>query len=96
MILVLGEEYGWRGFLLPKLTQQLGKLRATVVVGIIWALFTSRSSIVWPALTTWTIPHSSCSCRPDASLRLTFRTPIAIICRAGCSRYCSCTLSGIA
>ncbi|TXK74128.1 CPBP family intramembrane glutamic endopeptidase [Paenibacillus sp. N3.4] len=36
---VLGEEYGWRGFLLPLLTKQYGKTKATIVVGIIWALY---------------------------------------------------------
>lgn len=35
----LGEEYGWRGYLLPKLTQEYGKTKATIIVGIVWALF---------------------------------------------------------
>ncbi|WP_237179318.1 CPBP family intramembrane glutamic endopeptidase [Paenibacillus sp. MMS18-CY102] len=39
LVVVLGEEYGWRGYLLPALTKQMGKLKATVVVGIVWALF---------------------------------------------------------
>ncbi|MCM3569792.1 CPBP family intramembrane glutamic endopeptidase [Neobacillus mesonae] len=36
---VLGEEYGWRGYLLPKLTMHWGKTKATIILGIIWALF---------------------------------------------------------
>jgi membrane protease YdiL (CAAX protease family) len=36
---VLGEEYGWRGYLLPKLTVQLGKIKATLIVGVVWALY---------------------------------------------------------
>ncbi|RID82405.1 CPBP family intramembrane metalloprotease [Peribacillus asahii] len=36
---VLGEEYGWRGYLLPKFTEQWGKTKATVILGIIWALY---------------------------------------------------------
>lgn len=34
-----GEEYGWRGYLLPKLTNTYGKTRATIIVGIVWGLF---------------------------------------------------------
>ncbi|CAH1220396.1 hypothetical protein PAECIP111892_04827 [Paenibacillus auburnensis] len=36
---VLGEEYGWRGYLLPKLTVQHGKIKATLIVGAVWALY---------------------------------------------------------
>lgn len=35
----LGEEYGWRGYLLPKLTKLYGKVKATTIVGIVWGLF---------------------------------------------------------
>lgn len=34
-----GEEYGWRGYLLPKLTNAYGKTKATMIVGIVWGLF---------------------------------------------------------
>ncbi|MGO9482352.1 MAG: CPBP family intramembrane glutamic endopeptidase [Candidatus Kryptoniota bacterium] len=33
-----GEEFGWRGYLLPKL-MSLGKLKAYTIVGIIWGLW---------------------------------------------------------
>lgn len=36
---VLGEEYGWRGYLLPELTKIKGKTKATIIVGIVWALY---------------------------------------------------------
>ena len=39
LIPVFGEEYGWRGYLLPKLTKSMGKITATIIVGIVWALF---------------------------------------------------------
>lgn len=39
LLIVLGEEYGWRGYLLPELTKDHGKIKATVIVGIVWALF---------------------------------------------------------
>lgn len=35
----LGEEAGWRGFLLPRLVPTLGALRAALVVGVIWAVW---------------------------------------------------------
>ena len=35
----LGEEIGWRGFLLPKLLERLGPLTASLVVGIVWYLW---------------------------------------------------------
>lgn len=39
ILLVLGEEYGWRGYLLPRLTKSYGKVLAPLFVGLIWALF---------------------------------------------------------
>lgn len=36
---VLGEEIGWRGYLLPSLAEQYGKFKATIITGIVWALF---------------------------------------------------------
>ncbi|WP_202128811.1 CPBP family intramembrane glutamic endopeptidase [Paenibacillus dendrobii] len=39
LIVVWGEEYGWRGYLLPELTKHYGKLKATFFVGIVWALY---------------------------------------------------------
>lgn len=35
-VFILGEEVGWRGYLLPRLLP-LGEVRATVTVGLIWA-----------------------------------------------------------
>lgn len=36
---MFGEEYGWRGFLLKELTATKGKTVASIVVGIVWALW---------------------------------------------------------
>jgi hypothetical protein len=36
--LTFGEEYGWRGYLLPRLLP-LGEVRATLLLGLIWALW---------------------------------------------------------
>lgn len=38
-ITAFGEEYGWRGFLLPELLKSYSKIKASTVVGIVWALF---------------------------------------------------------
>ena len=39
ILLVFGEEYGWRGFLLANLAEVKGKIFAANIVGIIWALW---------------------------------------------------------
>jgi hypothetical protein len=36
--LTLGEEYGWRGYLLPRLLP-LGEVRATLILAIVWAMW---------------------------------------------------------
>ena len=33
----LEEEFGWRGYLLPRVTKLFGKIGATIFVGVIWA-----------------------------------------------------------
>ena len=38
LLSVFGEEYGWRGYLLPKLLP-LGELRASLIVGVIWGVW---------------------------------------------------------
>ena len=38
-IFVFGEEYGWRGYLLPKLTIATGKTKGTMILGVVWALY---------------------------------------------------------
>lgn len=34
-----GEEGGWRGYLLPRLLEQGGEARASLIIGIVWALW---------------------------------------------------------
>jgi membrane protease YdiL (CAAX protease family) len=41
LIRMYGEEFGWRGYLLPELTARWGRVRATAAVGVVWAVFHS-------------------------------------------------------
>jgi membrane protease YdiL (CAAX protease family) len=38
-LLAMGEEIGWRGFLLPKMDQLIGRKPAIIVCGLIWAVW---------------------------------------------------------
>ncbi len=38
-LITLGEEYGWRGFLLPIMIQKYGLRKANIVIGLVWALY---------------------------------------------------------
>lgn len=37
-VIVVGEEIGWRGFLLPKLARIMSFTKASIIVGVIWIL----------------------------------------------------------
>lgn len=39
LVLVYGEELGWRGYLLPELTVRWGRVKAAAAVGVVWALY---------------------------------------------------------
>jgi len=38
-VVAIGEEPGWRGFALPRLTRQLGRIGGTLVLGAAWAVW---------------------------------------------------------
>ncbi|UJW85014.1 type II CAAX endopeptidase family protein [Devosia sp. SL43] len=53
----LGEEIGWRGFLLPRLQPRLGVLPAALVIGAIWGLWHLPADyIALKAYGDWFIP----------------------------------------
>ena len=39
LISVFGEEYGWRGFLLPELTKTYSRFWATCITGLVWGVW---------------------------------------------------------
>lgn len=39
LVQCFGEELGWRGYLLPKLTKGLSKFSATIITGLIWGIW---------------------------------------------------------
>jgi membrane protease YdiL (CAAX protease family) len=61
----MGEELGWRGFLLPRLQQRLDALRSSLIVGVIWALWHLPLWFLpgygWDAIPYWTFALSAIS-----------------------------------
>jgi len=39
ILLVLGEEYGWRGYLLPLASRVFNQILAVIIVGVVWAFW---------------------------------------------------------
>jgi uncharacterized protein len=56
-LLTFGEEYGWRGYLLPRLLP-LGEKRAGLIVGVIWGAWhlpALLAGLNYPGQTTWMV-----------------------------------------
>jgi len=69
VLFTFGEEYGWRGYLLPRLLP-LGEIKATLLLGLIWALwhvpvllagFNYPGVSVWAAIVVFTIVTTALS-----------------------------------
>lgn len=39
VLIAVGEEYGWRGFLLPKLMNRFDLFRSSIILGLIWGIW---------------------------------------------------------
>jgi len=68
-VLVIGEEIGWRGFLLPRLRGQMGLPAAGLVTGIVWSLWhlpiylqPSQGPAAFAAFALWVIPFAVVMC----------------------------------
>lgn len=55
VVVAFGEEYGWRGYLLPRLLP-LGEIRASLALGLIWSLWhipVLLAGVIYPGQTLW-------------------------------------------
>ena len=57
----LGEELGWRGFLLPRLVERIGFTGACLVSGLIWAVW-HYPSLLWADYNAGTDPAYAVAC----------------------------------
>lgn len=67
-----GEEYGWRGYLLPRLTKQKGKTKATVIVGIVWGLYHIPAVFLLAKTTGMSSPFLLCIIQACAAFTFSF------------------------
>ncbi|MEQ1761822.1 MAG: CPBP family intramembrane glutamic endopeptidase [Pyrinomonadaceae bacterium] len=57
-VLIVGEELGWRGFLLPYLLQRYSPVTSSLIVGIIWAVWHLPNFLI-PSFPHYGLPFSA-------------------------------------
>ncbi len=57
-LLIVGEEVGWRGFLLPYLLQRYSPLTSSLIVGVVWALW-HLPNFLLPSYPHYGLPFSA-------------------------------------
>lgn len=57
-VLIVGEEVGWRGFLLPYLLQRYSPVTSSLIVGIIWAVW-HLPNFLMPSYPHYGLPFSA-------------------------------------
>lgn len=72
LVVVLGEEYGWRGYLLPELARICGKLKATFIVGIVWALYHMPAVYLLARATDMKHPLLTCAVQAGVVFAVSF------------------------
>jgi len=57
-VLIIGEELGWRGFLLPYLLQRYSPVTSSLIVGVIWAVW-HLPNFLMPSYPHYGLPFSA-------------------------------------
>ena len=67
----LGEEIGWRGFLLPRLVERIGFGWASLVTGLIWAVW-HYPGLIWADYNAGTDPAYAIACFTGSVVAMSF------------------------
>ncbi|MFB6125598.1 MAG: lysostaphin resistance A-like protein [Halanaeroarchaeum sp.] len=74
-VITYGEELGWRGYLLPALTAHWGRVRAPLVVGVVWGVY--HSAFLYLAARALGVPNPLFVSVVQAGAVVTISVPFA-------------------